>query len=280
MRLVHHPHARAFLDRALPWLLETEAENNLILGLALARREGAPPGEPPAWWGTVEEESRILGATFRTPPHMVGLTRMPAGAVPLVARMAADAFPSVPGVVGPSEATEAFARIWEASHPVRPRLEMRMGIYSLEALVPPARKVPGSMRLARADEVEALVPWMRGFEKDTGIFSTGADDVVRQLVAGEGLYVWEVDGARVSMAAVSGSTPHGARVGYVYTPPELRGRGYAAAVTSALSRTILDGGRRFAFLYTNLADPVSNGIYRRLGYVQVSDAAAWRFDEA
>jgi predicted GNAT family acetyltransferase len=80
------------------------------------------------------------------------------------------------------------------------------------------------------------------------------------------------------MAAASGSTPNGVRVGYVYTPPPLRGRGYAAAVTAALSLLLLESGRRFCFLYTNLADPVSNGIYRRLGYVQVSDATAFRFD--
>lgn len=280
MRFVAHSSARAFLERAGPWLLQTEAENNLILGLALARQEGDLPGEEPAWWTTVEEGSDILGAAFRTPPHMVGLTGMPGGAVPLVARMADDAFHEIPGVVGPAEPVEAFVKIWTASHPVRARLEMRMGIYALETLVPPEREVPGTMRRASPNDLEMLVPWMEGFESDTGIFSTGARAVTERLVGSDDMVVWEVRGTPVCMAAASGETPNGVRVGYVYTPPELRGRGYAAALTAALTRSLLDAGKRFCFLYTNLGDPVSNRIYRRLGYVQISDATAYRFDPA
>lgn len=280
MRFVAHPSARAFLDRALPWLLASEAENNLILGLALARAQGDPPGEDPAWFATVEDRGEVLGAAFRTPPHMLGLTRMPPEAVPLVTRMAAETFDAVPGVVGPSEPVEACVEIWAASHPVRPRLEMRMGIYALEKVIPPVRAVPGGMRPAHPSESPGLVAWMEGFERDTGILSTGAEGTVRRMVEAGDLYLWRVGGTPVAMAAASGTTPNGVRVGYVYTPPEARGRGYASALTAALSRSLLDAGRRFCFLYTNLADPVSNGIYRRLGYVQVSDAAAYRFDPA
>ncbi|MDT8342621.1 MAG: GNAT family N-acetyltransferase [Longimicrobiales bacterium] len=150
-------------------------------------------------------------------------------------------------MVGPEEEEAAATDLWAATHPVRARLEMRMGIYALEAVTPPRRAAPGRMRAARPDEWMALTPWM--------------------------------EGSPVAMAGVSGTTPHGARVGYVYTPPDRRGRGYAGALTAALSRRLLEGGRRFCFLYTNLADPVSNRIYRRLGYGLVTRAAAYRFDE-
>ncbi|HSG49348.1 MAG TPA: GNAT family N-acetyltransferase, partial [Longimicrobiales bacterium] len=142
------------------------------------------------------------------------------------------------------------------------------------------RAVAGRMRVAETWEAAALIPWMEGFEEDTGIFSTGAADTLRRLVEARALFVWEVEDAPVSMAGVSGNTPNGVRVGYVYTPPEHRGRGYAGALTAALSQFLLDEGRRFCFLYTNLADPVSNGIYRRLGYELVANATAYRFDAA
>ncbi len=64
----------------------------------------------------------------------------------------------------------------------------------------------------------------------------------------------------------------------MYTPPELRGRGYATALTAELSQRLLDGrlfegGRRFCFLYTDLANPTSNAIYERIGYRRVAESA-------
>ena len=61
------------------------------------------------------------------------------------------------------------------------------------------------------------------------------------------------------------------RVGYVYTPPEERGRGYATGLVAELTREALASGRRSAFLYTDLANPTSNAIYARIGYVPVRD---------
>lgn len=57
----------------------------------------------------------------------------------------------------------------------------------------------------------------------------------------------------------------------VYTPPEHRGHGYAAAVTAEVSRAAREAGAQEVLLFTDLANPTSNGVYRRIGYEALSD---------
>ena len=91
-----------------------------------------------------------------------------------------------------------------------------------------------------------------------------------------GFVIWE-DGEPVSFAGYGSPTPNGIRVGPVYTPPELRGRGYASALVGELTARLLTGGRRLCFLFTDLANPTSNSIYQRVGYRPVADVTDWRF---
>ena len=93
-----------------------------------------------------------------------------------------------------------------------------------------------------------------------------------------GICLWDHEGDVVSLAAFGGETPNGMRIGPVYTPPEHRGRGYASALTAALSAQLLASGRRFCFLYTDLANPTSNRIYRAIGYEHVCDSAEIVFE--
>ncbi len=92
-------------------------------------------------------------------------------------------------------------------------------------------------------------------------------EAARTRVAQGGYLLWE-DGEPVSMAGFRTAVGVG-RVGPVWTPPDRRGKGYAAAVTRAATRAILDVGA-VAVLYTDLANPTSNGVYRRLGYRMVA----------
>jgi hypothetical protein len=57
----------------------------------------------------------------------------------------------------------------------------------------------------------------------------------------------------------------------VYTPPEQRRRGHATASVAALSAKLLAAGRASCVLFTDLANPTSNAIYRRIGYAPVID---------
>ena len=92
------------------------------------------------------------------------------------------------------------------------------------------------------------------------------------------LWLWEGEGEPVTLVGAGGDTPNGIRIGPVYTPPPHRGRGYASNLTAAVSQTLLDEGRRFCFLYTNLANGTANRIYQAIGYEPVTDAVMIRFD--
>src|SRR6202021_3212643 len=63
----------------------------------------------------------------------------------------------------------------------------------------------------------------------------------------------------------------------VYMPPEKRKNGYAAACVHALSKRLRDAGYR-CILYTDLANPTSNSIYRRIGYRAVAEVLRYRFE--
>ncbi|MBA3402395.1 MAG: GNAT family N-acetyltransferase [Actinobacteria bacterium] len=79
------------------------------------------------------------------------------------------------------------------------------------------------------------------------------------------------------LAGWGGKTPNGIRLGPVYTPPERRRRGYASALTAAVSAERLAAGRQFCFLYTDLDNPTSNKIYTNIGYEPVCDSVEYAF---
>jgi predicted GNAT family acetyltransferase len=69
-----------------------------------------------------------------------------------------------------------------------------------------------------------------------------------------------------------------ARIGPVYTPPEHRRRGFGAMATAAVTEAALEAGARDVVLFTDLANPTSNGIYQELGYRPVTDRLVLAFE--
>ncbi len=65
----------------------------------------------------------------------------------------------------------------------------------------------------------------------------------------------------------------------MYTPSEERGRGYASNLVAEVSARMLDDGAAACFLYTDLANPTSNAVYRRIGYEQVAESSMIRFGD-
>ena len=136
------------------------------------------------------------------------------------------------------------------------------------------------MRQAVAEDLELVSRWMLAFQlealpRDATALEQTRWQAEARIEAGD-FFVWE-DGEPVALAAKSRPTPNGCSIGPVYTPPERRSRGYATALTAALSQRLLDNGKRFTALFTDLANPISNSIYQKIGYKPVCDFSEYIF---
>jgi uncharacterized protein len=277
--------AAEFLTEAGPLLLADEARHNLILGVAGTIRD-SPDVYPLRSLWLVRKEGRPVAAAIRTPPYNLILARPES---PLALEALADVIAEeLPGVNGCVPEADAFAEIWAGRTGARARTNMRQGVYALEQ-VHPLPAVPGSARVATLDDRDLALQWWIAFGEEVlhegGPGRENAEAMVghRLTASGRGFLLWEEGGDVVSLAGWGGATPNGIRIGPVYTPPDLRGHGYATALTAELSQRLLDGdlfdgGRRFCFLYTDLANPTSNKIYERIGYVRAAESAEILFE--
>jgi predicted GNAT family acetyltransferase len=268
-----------YRDHVFPFLRRNEAQNCLGLGIVdtLISR---PETYPKAYLWTLAEAGHIVGAAWMTPPHPVGLTDMPEQALDLLVDEASQLFDRPKSVVGPKTQSDYFAKRWTARHGLSIATTMEQRIYQLTDVTMPF-SVPGELRVVEHGDQRLLEEWGIAFIRDCGLSDSTetASDYASRAIKTRSRYIWTVGGEPVSMAGASGSTPSGIRINWVYTPDKLRGRGYASAVVAALSRKMLSEGRKFCFLYTDLANPTSNSIYQKIGYRPVCDSAHHSFGE-
>jgi predicted GNAT family acetyltransferase len=270
--------ARSFLARAGSWLLEREAENTLPLGIARRLAEGQRPYEPPLYFAVVEGPGGVEGCALRTPPWPLLVTELPPASLVPLAEDVARVYEELPAVSGPDETAAALARAWAGPRGLGVTAGMRQRLFQLDRLVPPARPAPGRLRFAAAGDRERLASWLVAFGREANIRVPDGEAAADDLISRRAAVVWEEEGEPRSLAAISGETPHTARIGYVYTPPEERGRGYATACVAALSRRLLEGGCESVVLFTDLSNPTSNAIYQRLGYRPIGDVTQWSLE--
>ncbi len=281
MEVLRSSSVAAFLDHAGAFLAEREAEHNLIFGI-LSNLEADPTHfAGPPYLATIVHGDKVVGAAIRTPPWRIVLSEMDhPGAVHRLAQDLADV--ALPGVVGPSEAASHFSEAWAELTRARPRLNRHERSFRLRRVIPP-RPASGEMVIARPEHLQLLGDWITAFHEEASLgnpaqdYHEMADRWIRRL--GRTAYLW-VDGGRpVSLTGVGGPTPHGIRVGPVYTPPADRGRGYASNLVAQATQEQLDAGRTFVFLFTDLANPTANKIYQAIGYEPVNDVDEWEFEQ-
>ncbi|HET7488152.1 MAG TPA: GNAT family N-acetyltransferase [Acidimicrobiales bacterium] len=261
------------LDRAGSFLAADPIRNHLILRLLHGRVRYPAPGR---YW-VAEGRGRCAGVVFQSPLHFVAtLTPMDDDAVCALVEAIAGEGVRLPGVTGVAATAARFAGHWAETTraSAAPRLGQRL--YEVERVVPP-RPAPGRIRLAGAGDEPLLLQWFAAFGRETGEGGANPDlaAAVRRRVESGALWVWDDDGP-VSMAGLSDTHAGVACVGPVYTPPERRSRGYASALVAGLSQGALDRPGR-CVLYTDLANPVSNGIYRAIGYRAVAEVLRYEF---
>lgn len=273
-----------FLALAGAFLEAHEAENNLIFGICSTLRSSPEIfAEPPLFRVVSDAAGSVAATALRTPPWNLVLSWIDdLEAVDALVPTLRDQ--PLPGVLGPTEPAARFAARWTEATEQAARIDVGERIFRLERLVSPEHPATGSWRTATQGDRDLIARWMLAFNKEASPEAPPADDwlaIADRWIAGvqRRLYLWEDCGEVVSLAGAGGETPHGIRIGPVYTPPERRARGYASSLTAAATADQLARGRRFVFLFTDLANPTSNKIYRQIGYEPVCDIDMYRFSD-
>jgi predicted GNAT family acetyltransferase len=274
LKVHRYSEAGAFLQATESWLARAEVENNVILSIARSIADGSRVLREPPYFVAAIDGDEIVCCAARTPPHVLLVTNGTSNGLAALAGDVFDAMGSVPGVVGPCSAPAAFASAWLPLAGARGSVRMRQRLYKIERVSAGLAEMDGRLREATPRDRDLALQWCAAFAREAvpNHPSDAEDTVDRHLKCGT-LYLWD-DGRPVTMCA---SPAGSARINLVYTPPDLRRRRYATAAVAALSRQLLESGKRYCCLYADLANPISNSIYQRIGYRPVCDFEEYEF---
>ena len=254
---------------------------------SIAQREAATgqesaPGSP-HWYLSIHTTSdTVVGVAMRTaphPPHPLFVLPMPDPAATELARTLHRRGEPVGGVNGALPAAAIVAEETARLAGVTVELAMPTRLYELRRLVPPT-PVPGALRAATPGDVDLVLDWLDRFHRDADL-QAGREPspqppfdprlVASRVEAGR-YWLWWHGSRPVHLSGVNAVSFGAQRIGPVYTPPEDRGRGWAAAAVAELCRRALSAGAR-PCLFTDQTNPVSNHLYTALGFEPVVDMA-------
>ncbi|MCK8060210.1 MULTISPECIES: GNAT family N-acetyltransferase [unclassified Fusibacter] len=184
-----------------------------------------------------------------------------------------------PGVIGSRPYVDIFVEHLNALVDHSIELAMSQRIYRLDQ-VSDIKRAKGVMRPATLEDLDLIMDWSRLFaEMDGGTFNEDRSRKNRiKGIEDKRMFIWEVEGEAVTMAALGKSTHKSVIISLVFTPENQRGKGYATTLVADLSEYALSL-YDYCTLYTDLSNPTSNGIYMKIGYKPVADSAMYLVKE-
>jgi predicted GNAT family acetyltransferase len=260
------------LTKAGDFLASQPVLHNLILSILHARVAHQQPGR---YWVAMAGD-KAVGVVLQSPLAFAAtLTPMDQRVVAAMVDAIAEADVSLPGVNGQAATAASFAGHWAERCKSAATPFQGNRLYELLE----AGKVAvteGKFRQAVPIDRNLIIQWTTAFQVEIGEPANDIELLVDRSLAAGHFWLWD-NGEPMSMAMSREPIEAVVRVSGVYTPVDKRKRGYAAACVHVLSEHLRDAGFRCA-LYTDLANPTSNSIYRRIGYRPVAEVLRYRFE--
>lgn len=175
-------------------------------------------------------------------------------------------------LVGEVSVVAALAGVWSERSGGSIELAELHRVYRLDHLVTP--HVEGELRKANANDLDLVGQWLVDFADETGFASTEQQALAnaQSMLDLDSVYFWTDNGRPVAQLRASPDRYGVSRIGMVYSPPLERGQGYAAGLTAAVAAS--QQARpdvQEVTLFTQAANAGANRLYRRLGFVSVSN---------
>jgi len=274
-----------FIARSTAFRATDPLRTNVIGSVSLAVATGRTTYDDYHWWIVRGDDDEVVGVAMRTSPFNMIIAPMPIDAARALGRSVGDLDDALPGLAGSRDLVDAFVEGYVESKSTGSRRvlseERHDLLYELEELITP--DVEGRGRPARAEEVDAFTEMFAQFWREVeGVPLSPAEtrNGVQKSVTDGRLFCWERDSDVVAMAGhapiITTEAITIGRIGPVFTPPAFRRRGFGAAVTAYVTRHLIEKGAR-VMLFTDAANPTSNGIYQAIGYRLVDEVIQTHF---
>lgn len=264
--------AAEFSKKVEALLYKREDEYSLFIGILEQIKEGR---HEEYYLGIAKSGTEVVAACLMTPPHPLQLISFNGeqGLEKKIAEKMMAAGIWVDSIIGNRKTAEAFAEAWSEKKGTMVEEVMNQGLYRIDSVNRKLAKSPGAWRVASNKDAQVLEQWMLQFEQETGIDASTPAEVARKIdefLVRKEVFVWEDRGEVVSCLKKSRPSKHGITVSFVFTPRRYRRRGYARSLVAEVTEELLQE-YDFAMLYTDLANPTSNKIYKEIGYEQIAN---------
>jgi predicted GNAT family acetyltransferase len=263
----------SFLEKAGEFLNRESGVHSFLLSLAQKYRDSGKSVHFAARALDQSGKLKVAGIQTESNRPMI-ISNAPAEDTSAFAELLSNHLEALPGINGPAPGIDAFAETWKAKKRCQLKLIMNLRLFELDKVKEP-QKAPGFFRPAEASDEEVLFKWLVAFHNEAVPHDpiSSPEDRYRSIRDGtkkQQWFVWEDSGVCVCLLGSMRETDKERWIAPVYTPPELRGRGYASSLVAAVSQRIVDSGKK-GMLFTDLANPTSNSIYSTVGYQPIID---------
>ncbi|MFX1375710.1 MAG: GNAT family N-acetyltransferase [Promethearchaeota archaeon] len=283
MKIYFYDDINKFHDLTLPFLLEREVENGLLLSIINSLKENIYRyGQKKPVLCAISENDDIKLISLRTPPYnqIISYTN-DLNTIDILINTLSEYYDDLPGVFGFKKGVKRFVKLWCLLKGVQSQIIRNERVYKL---VQVKEETIGNHQFIKAvDSYENIIlQWGREFISEA--LSERSEEMIERSLKqlekdiDEGKIFLLLDNKKpVSMARKGGETPNGIAINNVYTPPRLRRNGYATECVAKLSKLFLNEGKNYCFLFTDLSNPISNSIYQKIGYYPVMDVDEYHF---
>ena len=270
----------AFWREVGPHLRGDEARNSLCLGVAYAL-QAVPDNclyQSALFDGAVLEGACVVCQNSESKSLLPSPVRNKQTAQALLEKLEAGAVP-YDCLIGDKQTVAIYRDLLEAKGR-KTKVAMRQGVYRCSRVAMPKNPQGLGMRPATAADADLVARWVEGFGQDAlpADLRVNAAEYTQALLANRGVFLLERDGVPISMAAPTRDIGTSCGITLIYTPKPLRRRGYASLLTAMLTQHFLGAGKREVTLFTDMANPTSNSIYKKIGYAFVGNATHLRVE--
>lgn len=276
-RIVSYHTPQAFLDDTQAILEQKELENNLILGICNGFEDKVKAYDHCVFINAMEDK-QIQATSIKTiAKAIVAGTTKNTATIKSLADYYLDHSIEVYGVIGETFYATEFSN-WYSN---KTTTIETLVVHQLDSVLPMSLAT-GDLQLASRNDLSLLTDWMIQFEQDANILPRQSKEQIRKNVLGKitagSFFLWVDHEEIVSMASIARKTKNIGIIGHVYTPTSFRGRGYATACVHKLSEVILSQGFKYCGLFTDKANPASNHIYKKIGYIPKAELADIQYE--